>query len=146
MEGDPWHTGLLTLGALYSQGWRRQLRSRRSCFLGASPLLPGCSFVLCVLLAPDNHFLFPIDFTQTLLPFSSIPGTFSSSSSHKGKSINFRIPRPAFGHWALQVRTVFCCLVAFSVNPWCLPRMFLIEPARRERFCGVWILPRLLSR
>lgn len=93
------------------------LRSRRSCFLGASPPLPGCSFVLCVLLAPDNHFLFPIDFTQTLLPFSSIPGTFSSSSSHKGKSINFRIPRPAFGHWALQVRTVFCCLVAFSVNP-----------------------------
>lgn len=104
--------------------------------LGASPLLPGCSFVLCVLLAPDNHFLFPIDFTQTLLPFPSIPGMFSSSSSHQGKSINFRIPRPAFGPWALQVRAVSCFSVAFSVNPCPLPRMFLIVPARRKRFAG----------
>ena len=51
--------------------------------LGGSSDPPGCSFVLCALLAPDKHFLFPIDYPQILLPVSSIPGMPSSFSSHR---------------------------------------------------------------
>lgn len=92
---------------------------------------PGCSFVLCILLALDKHFLFPIDYTQILLPFSSIPGMLSSFSSHGGKSINFRIPRPAF--WSMGFMQAIILFTVWSHSLWllhlCLETLFLIMPA-----------------
>lgn len=90
-----------------------QLRALRG---GSRP--PGCSFVLCVLLAYDNHFLCPIDYTQILLPFSSIPGMLSSFSSHRGKSINFRIPRPAL--WSMGFMQVITLFAIQSHSLWFL--------------------------
>lgn len=71
-------------------------RGPSSSALGGSSRPPGSS--LCISLAQDKHFLFPIDYAQILLPFSSIPGMLSSFSSHREKSMHFRIPRPAPGN------------------------------------------------
>lgn len=96
--------GLTTWSPGAQEVWTMAGRSHRRA-LGWEAAL-GRSSASCLFQAPDKRFLSPTDYTQTLLPFSSIPGTLSSSSCHKGKSINLTVPRPAFGQRALQVLTV----------------------------------------
>lgn len=97
-----WCPGVVDFGQLLDvqDRWRKVLE-RGPCSSVLWKAAPGrLAVLLCILLAQDKHFLFPIDYTQILLPFSSIPGTLSSFSSHRGKSVHFTIPRPALGQWA----------------------------------------------
>lgn len=101
---------------------------------GSAPAAaPGClALLLLFLLAPDKHFLFPIDHTQALLPASSVPGMPSS-------------PSPTRETHTLQSSQACLCGQPCSLQPSPLPGA--CPPCQQGRkFPGAWFLPMLLSR
>lgn len=113
-----WCPGVVDFGPLIGlrpDGERLGDRPFRAMHWEAAP--GRLAVLLCILLARDKHFLFPIDYTQILLPFSSIPGMLSSSSSHGENPCTSEFPGPFLVNGLAADHNWFCCPATFPVAP-----------------------------